>query len=292
MYERSRYHCRETGPHTRKALFFLSLATFIAICGSWVRAQSSPPRSFDVISIKPNRSINSGNSYGDSISGTFTARNLSLLALIEYAYDVKEGQIEGLPAWADSEKYDIDAKVDDATAAQERSLSRDERAKLTSTRVQSLFADRFALRLHHETKDMPVLALTIAKSGAKLSKEAATPVPGDPHPMPPGSIVIGAPGAERSIKSNQMPLAMLINFLSGLPEVSGRVLLDETGLTGKYTFNLRWTPQNLSEPTTSPETPGPSLFTALEEQLGLRLESTKVPVDVLVVDHVEEPSPN
>lgn len=296
MREHSRYPYRAAQPaHLRKPVATLSLAPFItALYGTWVRAQSSSAQSFDVISVKPNRSVNSGSSYGDGLSGTFTARNLSLLVLVEYSYDVKEGQIEGLPTWADSEKYDIDAKIDDGAAAQEKLLSRDERAKLTRTRVQSLLADRFGLTLHHETKDLPVLELTIAKGGAKLSETAATPAPGDAHPLLPGSIVITAPGTERSIRSNQVPLAMLINFLSGVPEVSGRVLLDQTGLTGKYTFELKWAPQHLSDAASSSDTigPEPSLFTALQEQLGLRLESTKAPVDVLVIDHVERPSPN
>jgi uncharacterized protein (TIGR03435 family) len=95
-----------------------------------MRAQSLPAQSFDVISVKPNRSVNLGTSLGDAIPGKFTTRNTSLLYVIEYAYDRKEGQIEGLPAWGDSERYDIDAKVDDAAAAQEKSLSRDQEVKL------------------------------------------------------------------------------------------------------------------------------------------------------------------
>jgi len=100
-------------------------------------------------------------------------------------------------------------------------------------------------------------------------------------------------GEDLVIVANQAPLSVLINPLLAQPEVSGRILLDQTGLTGKYTFTLKWSRQNLSAATTpSSEMPGPSLFTALEDQLGLRLESTKAPVDVLVIDHVEQPSPN
>lgn len=281
------------------ALILPCLALLIAtICSTRLRAQSSPGQSFVVISIKLNRSINSGTSLRDGthgMPGHFGTTNLSLRDLIEWVYDVKEGQIEGLPAWASSDKYDIDAKMDDAAAEQERSLPLDQEGKLIKTRVRSLLADRFGLKLHSETKDLPVLELTIAKSGPKLSEEAAIPAPGDPHPALPGSLGMRVNGTQWILTSNQDPLSVLVLALSGQPEVSGRILLDRTGLSGKYTFTLRWERQNLSAvPGLSSDAAvgGPPLFTALEEQLGLRLESTKAPVDVLVVDHVEEPSPN
>lgn len=255
--------------------------------------QSSPEKSFDVISIKPNRSVNAGTSLGDAVPGHFTAKNFSLLYLIEYAYDVKESQVQGLPSWANSEKYDINAKMDDATAALERSLPADRQAKLNKARVQSLFADRFGLKLHHEMKNMSILALTVAKGGPKFTEALATPAPGDPHPLPSGSFVTTNNGTEWTIISNQTPLRILVTALSGQPEVSGRAIVDQTGLDANYSFALKWTPQSLSGgAAAASDALGPSLFTALQEQLGLRLESTKAPVDVLVIDHVEQPSPN
>lgn len=262
----------------------------LAIWTAQVRAQSAPAQSFDVVSVKPNGSINAGSSMGSGLPGKFTSKNNPLLSVIEYAYDVKEAQIEGLPAWASSERYDIDAKMDDEEAAQEKSLSRDEREKLSRTRVQRLLADRFGLQLHRETKDTSVLALTVAKGGPKFNAQGIAATPGDPH-------VLGGPGLMYSpngkLVSNQAPLRMFIDALSNQPEIRGRMLLDRTGLDGSYTFTLQWTPQNLSgSAAASNDAPGPSLFTALEEQLGLRLESTKASVDVLVIDHVEKPSPN
>ncbi len=94
------------------------------------------------------------------------------------------------------------------------------------------------------------------------------------------------------IAANESPLRNLINPLSAQPEMSGRILLDRTGLSGKYSFTLQWAPQSLSGAGAATEASGPSLFTALEEQLGLRRESTKAPVEVLVIDRVERPSPN
>jgi uncharacterized protein (TIGR03435 family) len=181
--------------------------------------------------------------------------------------------------------------VDDATAERERSLARDQEVKVIRARVQFLLADRFALKLHHQTKEMPVLALTVAKDGPKLSEEAATPVPGDAHPEPPGSLTMRMNGAQWLLTSNQVPLSVLVLALSGQPEVNGRILLDRTRLSGKYTLTLSWQPQKLLADSSS-EGAGPSLFSALEEQLGLRLESTKHPVDLLVIDHIEEPTPN
>jgi uncharacterized protein (TIGR03435 family) len=279
--------------HGWKALVLALLAPFVsAICGTFARTQSEPAQSFDVVSIKLNHSLNAGMSLGDSIPGKFTATNFSLLFLIEYAYDVKRGQIEGLLAWAETERYDVDAKMDDAVAEGERSIPRDEREKLARTRVQFLLADRFGLKLHHETKDMPALVLTVAKGGPKLSEAAAKSAPGEAHPLPPGSLGMRMKAGDWIIAANQSPLRNLINPLSAQPEMNGRILLDRTGLTGKYSFTLQWASQNLSGAGAATDSPGPSLFTALEEQLGLRLESTKAPVDVLIIDHVEQPSPN
>lgn len=287
-------YCAAEKAHTRKILLSLPLALFIAaVCPTRARAQSSPAQSFDVVSIKPNQSVNVGTSLGDNVPGRFTTRNNSLLYLIEYAYDMKQSQIEGLPAWADSEKYDIDAKVDDPAAIQEKTLSRDEKVKLAKTRVRSMLADRFELRLHHETREMPVLELIAAKGGPKLVETAATPAPGDPHPLPPGSAMMRVDGTEMTITSNQTPLLTLVNILSGQPELNGRILVDQTGLSGKYTFTLQWAPQRLSGGPAGPsDMAPPSLFAALQEQLGLRLESAKTPVDLLIIDHVEQPSPN
>lgn len=293
MNKPSQQLLREMRKRRACKISFLFALLISAMFGTWVRAQTSPVQSFDVISIKPNHSINAGTSLGDAFPGHFTAKNFSLLYLMEYAYDVKEGQVQGLPSWANSEKYDINAKMDDATVELERSLPADQRAKLNKARVQSLFADRFGLKLHHAMKDMSILALTVARGGPKFTEAPATPAPGDPHPLPPGAFVTRNSGTEWIITTNQTPLRILITALSGQPEVSGRVLVDQTGLDANYSFVLKWTPQSLSTgAAAASDAPGPSLFTALQEQLGLRLESTKAPVDLLVVDHVEEPSAN
>ena len=263
---------------------------------SFLDAQSTgPEQKFDVISVKPNLSAKFMFGIRDSTPGKFSTTNTSVRDLLEEAYDVKEAQIDGAPAWVATDKFDVDAKVDDALAVQEQSLSRDQELRRMRLRVQSLLADRFALKLHHETKDMPVLALVVAKGGTKMVESPGTPASAD-SPGPPGSVTMSTKTGnpiEWVLTSNGAPLRILINALSGQPEVRGRVLIDRSGLTGTYVYKLQWAQQNLSaggQP--SSEASGPSLFTALEDQLGLRLESTKAPVDVLVVDHVEQPSPN
>jgi uncharacterized protein (TIGR03435 family) len=280
---------------TRTVSFLVVIVLTAATSGTWIRAQSSPAQSFDVISIKPNHTP-AGSSLGDGTNGMpghFHAMNYSLRGLIQYAYDVKAAQIEGLPTWADSQEYDVDAKVDDAMAEHEKSLPREQEHTLAIARLKSLLAARFALQMHHETKTVPVLELTLAKGGPKLVEMPAVPTLGEQHPLPPGSWGMQTIGTlQWRIEFNQAPLKGLIDMLASQPEVGGRVLIDRTDLNGKYTFTLQWARQNLSADGASSDTSGPSLFSALQEQLGLRLESAKAPVDVLVVDQVAEPSPN
>jgi len=281
----------------RRAILLTFAGAILALASvSLLYAQSTgPEQKFDVVSVKPNVSGKFMFAVRDSTPGRFSATDTSVRDLLEEAYDIKEAQIEGAPAWVGTAKFDVDAKVDDALAAQERSLPRDQELRLMRLRVQSLLADRFGLRLHHETKDMPVLALVVAKSGPKMTEGQGTPASAG-APDPPGSVLMSTTNLkppEWVLTSNGAPLRILINALSGQPEVRGRVLVDETGLAGTYIYKLQWTPQNLSAGAhSSSEASGSSLFTALEEQLGLRIESKKEPVDVLVVDHVEEPSPN
>ena len=165
--------------------------------------------------------------------------------------------------------------------------------------MQSLLADRFKFAAHRETRELPVYALMLAKNGSKL-KEA---IPENSYPNgikdEQGRGVAGmmriTPG---HIEGQAIPIA---NLLGVLTQVTGRTVVDRTGLTGKYDISLQWTPD---EPQTLPtaadganrepsqESSGPSIFTAIQEQLGLRLESAKGPVEGLVIDHVEKPSAN
>jgi uncharacterized protein (TIGR03435 family) len=275
-------------------------------------AESSAPRpSFDVASIKPNHG-GTGLFRINAEPGRFVADNATLKFLVQFAYRVKESQISGAPGWIDSEHYDIEGKLDDSSADVQRKLSPDESGTQLRLMLQSLLADRFKLTLHHDTKELPIYALVVAKNGPKLQESAHESVdtpddkvplgpPGPPNgPQPRHSVRMGR--GELSIDAEN--LDMFADVLSRQREV-GRLVVNQTGLKGNYDFTLKWTPdasqgQMLSLPgggppgdaAPPPDASGPTIFTALQEQLGLKLESQKGPVDTIVIDHVERPSEN
>jgi uncharacterized protein (TIGR03435 family) len=288
----------------------VSMAPFVfgLVNAPQVRAQSpqttgAPLPSFEVASIKPNRS--GDNHFFISFQpGRFTATGATTRFLIEDAYNVKDFQVSGGPSWINSERYDIDAKEEDSLVEELQKLPPDQRAEQIRLRVQSLLADRFKLTLHRETKELPVYALVIAKNGPKLQEAKS----GDTYPKGmkglDGRAHAGMMRMGRGQLTGQaIPLASLVHMLS---QQLGRTVLDKTGLKGNYDFALQWTPDQSQpamlmgpeggKPGTDnappPESSGPSLFTAIQEQLGLKLESQKGPVEILVIDHVEKPSEN
>lgn len=211
-------------------------------------------------------------------------RNEMLELLIREAYGVKSYQIIGAPAWVNQREWEVDAKTDDAEAQKLKAMNKAEAQTERCLLLQSLLADRFKLAVHHETRIEPGFALVVAKGGPKLKEPPPNP-PGQP-PKPPIIMDNGI------LSFNGYPIAPLAGFLS---QVMGAPVADKTGLTGKYEFTIPWkesefevTPDNSSENVDS----ATSIFTVLPEQLGLRLESQKLPTDVIVIDRVEEPSPN
>lgn len=221
---------------------------------------------------------------------SFTAEHFSLQMLIKSAYGVDDNQITGAPKWSNSQRFGIEAKMDSDTTATLSKLSGDQLQLAHRQMLQALLADRFKLTLHTETKDLPVFALVIAKGGPKIheaksgdasangAKNAAGEATG-PHMMRFGGGRIEAQG---------VPINSLAN---GLSQQLGRKVLDKTGLKGNYDYTLEWTPDQVHTEGTE-DSSGPSIFTAIQEQLGLKLESRTAPVDILVIDHVEMPSPN
>jgi uncharacterized protein (TIGR03435 family) len=267
---------------------------------------------FDTASIKPNKSAPQGEKATSQIrtqpGGRFTATNALLRNLIQHAYQLKpvEGRlISGVPDWANSAFFDIEAKAEgNPTADQIRLME------------QSLIAERFKLVVHHETRQAPVYALVVAKMGKpgpqllphsdaadcrKIDPSRPLP-PLDPNSTPPPPPSCGGiTGGENRLAGNKVTMEMLATSLGAiLPPFVGRPVVDRTGLAGVFDFELKFAtllpPPSGSQPSsdasTADSTALPDIFTALPEQLGLRLESTKGPVDVLVIDHVEEPSPN
>jgi uncharacterized protein (TIGR03435 family) len=252
------------------------------------------PLAFDVISIRPSKSVmttdNNGNTFsrmfiGDTPDG-YHVENATLKYIVSSAYNVKDDAIVGGPAWIGANHYDIDAKVTPGTDAPPPKLTGAQRRQM----IQSLLADRFKLIVHDETKDAPIYELQIAKSGSKLPE--STPNDGfakgiigiDGNPVPIGYLMPLGLGRRFG---QAVTIASLAESLS---HELKRPVVDKTGLTGKYDLSLEWTPDNT--PDDSPLASGPSLFTAVQEQLGLKLTSTHGPVKTLVIDHVEPPSPN
>ncbi|HVW10798.1 MAG TPA: TIGR03435 family protein [Bryobacteraceae bacterium] len=214
---------------------------------------------FDVASVKP-ANPNAVGSNTDSDPGRLTMQNVTVKRCIMRAYEVPDLQITGGPKWMDETRYDIEARADHPAGYAE-----------LNQMLQSLLAERFHLALHRETRSLQGYAIVVAKDGLKM-KPSAPGTRGHTNDGP-GSVVSTATSISR--------LALKLSVLLGVPVV------DQTGVSGSFDFTLHWIPYGAADPMA-----GPSLFTAIQEQLGLRLEARKVPVDMLVVDRAEPPSGN
>jgi uncharacterized protein (TIGR03435 family) len=261
------------------------VVVFLVLFVSCPYAQSVQTPSYEVASIKiddggPNRPV----TWRETPDGLMVS-NVMLELLIRQAYGIQSYQIEGAPEWINQEEYDISARIDDAETRRLQSLTKEQAQAERRLMLQALLADRFLLIVHHETKEGPVYALVVAKHGPKF-QEAAPPA----RPEMPISMGAGL------LTFNGAPMSTLVRLMA---QVIGRPVLDHTGLTGNYAFTLKWTPDEFNLPATpqqsdqtSAEPNGTSIFTVIQDQLGLKLESTKAPIDSLVIDHVSRPSPN
>jgi uncharacterized protein (TIGR03435 family) len=256
-----------------------------------------------VASIKPNHSADL-NRRIMFMPGRLNCEGITAKFLISMAYGVKEFQVTGGPGWIDSDRYDIDAKEEDSEAEAARKLPPDKANGRNELMIQALLADRFHLKVSHETKELPVYAIVVAKNGPKLHEAK----PGDTYPngiKGPDGVAHGGMmrmGAGQ-LTGQGLQMGALATMLS---QQLGRTVLDQTGLKGQYDISLQWTPEageglmfggpgGGPPPGDNPtplEATDPSIFTALQEQLGLKLDSTKGPVEIIVIDHVEQPSEN
>ena len=249
---------------------------------------------FEVATIRPSDPNKPGASLMMS-TGKFSTENQSLKEIVKFAYNVRANQqISGGPAWVGSSKFDITAKEDAETLAALDKLPKEQRVEPVRLMVQKLLEERFKLKVHHETRELPVYAMTVVKSGVKITPAAVEPVAADGTTARRGSGISGR--GRGQLQGMNTPLEVLAIVLGSQPEIGGRMVLDKTGLTGKYDFILKWTPDagmgGTGDAGASPEASGPSLFTALQEQLGLRLDATKGALDTIVIDSVEMPSEN
>jgi uncharacterized protein (TIGR03435 family) len=242
------------------------------------------PLTFDVISVKPNRTGAADAQMGMSPDG-YTSTNIQLHDLLLQAFQLQEQQLVGEPKWTTSDHWNIDARIAAEDMATLRELNYHQRLSM----FQAILTERFGLRVHHETRTLPVYALVVAKGGPKMT-------PSKPRPDDPGGMQ-GDPGVLNASRGKETGRGAMMEFLAeDLSDELGRKVLDRTGLTGRYDFTLTWTPDDSAAATggsaASGAAQGPSLFTAVQEQLGLKLEPVKAPVDVVVIDHLEKPSEN
>ena len=245
--------------------------------------------SYEVASIKPNK-VDDGRIMFRNAPDGFTANGITPKFLIEFAYNLKDFQVSGAPGWAESDRYDIDAKMDEATIEAFKKLTREQSIAQRRLMLQSLLAERFKLKVSHSSKEAPIYALVVAKNGPKLTQSA------DSASGPAGTVALGqfrfAPGELNAV-------GMLVsNLADQLSREVGRQVVDKTGLQGRYDFRLHWTPDRPAggpggpDDAPPPDSSGPSIFSALQEQLGLKLEPQKGPVETLIIDSIQRPTDN
>ena len=254
-------------------------AFFIA-CGLFGQAT---PTAFTVASIKPNKSGDDRFMLRPLPGGGLTATGVTLRMLIMNAYEVAGYQISGAPSWIGTERWDIEAKTEGVQGL----LPRDQFAAL----LRRLIEDRFQLKIRRDTKELPTYALVVTKTGSKLK----------PHPSDAAEKRPLMQFGRGSATFTNISLAGLAGQLS---LDLGRPVIDRTDLKGGYDFTLEWTPATgeggpeafglapRAEPSSAADSNGPSIFTALQEQLGLKLESQKGPVETIIIEGVERPSRN
>jgi uncharacterized protein (TIGR03435 family) len=275
----------------------LSVAWTIALGFATAQTPTTARPEFAVASIKPNHT-GCCTTYGAGNGGS-GGKNVTLKILIAFAYHLQQFQISGGPRWIDSEHFDVEGKAENPKADPEQ----------LRLMLRSLFEDRFKLKVHRETKEGPVYALVLAKGGAKIKLSRDQSPENVDGPVPPGAgpnhgaIRIGA----GNLVGNAVTLSWFATMLS---QRLDRLIVDKTNLTGRYDIRLQWTPNageypydlggnrlptsiiDMSGTAVTLDPSGPSIFSAMQEQLGLKLESAKAPVELLVIDHVEKPSEN
>jgi uncharacterized protein (TIGR03435 family) len=247
-----------------------AIAGVIGVAGIIAGMAWGQAPAFEVATVKQHVFAGTGGGrLGLSISGSrVTVSTITLTRLISMAYEVKTYQISGGPSWAGdaSTAYDIEARGDGTPTVGQAHVM-----------LQALLADRFQLKMHRETKELPVYDLVVAKNGPKMKESAADAT---------ASVdVRGGATGSRQLTYTKMSMAGLA---TGITSDAGRPVIDKTGLTGNYSFALEWTVDG----TPADVATGPSLFTAVEEQLGLKLESSRAPTEILVIDHAEKPAGN
>jgi uncharacterized protein (TIGR03435 family) len=249
--------------------------------------------SFEVASIKPSDPGQRGSRAQVQPGGRVVISGIPVRDMMTLAYRVRDFQITGGPGWLETDRWDIEARAEEGSFSPPTSPPDPNTPDPMSIRLQSLLEDRFRLKIHHETKELPIYELTISKGGSKIKLSEDQTFPGQPLPPPqPGSVPRG--GLRRS-PGSMMGAAIPISVIAmSLSQQLGRPVVDKTGLQGLYDFKLQWSPDPspAAGRDAAVDQDGPSIFTALQEQLGLKLDPAKGPVDIIVVDSAQKPTEN
>jgi len=289
-------------PRPAHAAVYLAVVLTVPVAAlEHVQTQASPAAAmptFEAASVKPNKSGDQGFCICGPRSDRFT--NVPLAVIVTWAFGVRADQILNLPTWARSERFDIVAKLPEGTPGG---------IKLVMQMTQSLLAERFNLKAHTETRDGPAYALVLVRRdgrlGPKLKPNAVDCAAYLAEKRAAGQVVtangIGdaplcAPmvTSDRFVKASSRPID---NLTSAIARQVGRPVIDKTGLPGNFDYNLEWSPAHSALPAPNQDgrgipLDGVPLVTALEEQLGLKLESTRAPDQVIVIDQLERPTPD
>jgi uncharacterized protein (TIGR03435 family) len=255
-----------------------------------------PAPAFEVASIRPSNADSDLHNFMIS-PNRFRVENGTVTALIRFAYNIKsDDQLPKEPRWIGMDKFDIDAKIADAQGEAMNKLAPELRLGQYRLMVRSLLLDRFKLEVGRQMKELPVLALVVAKNGpkpelAKISPESQMQ-----------RIPTLAGGSRGELRVGAASMSLFTEWLSGRDDIGGRLVIDQTGLPGSYDFTLSFTPDEGRNAAANgaanqgvaseQESPGVSILTALQEQLGLKLEPTRAKAEALVIDHIERPSEN
>ena len=243
---------------------------------------SKVPYAFDVVSIRP--SAKEAYSHWHTGTDGYSATNVTAQQLMFYAFErtddadgfnniISYDQVRGLPKWAGSEQFDVTAKVDPQTVSRLSRLSDRERRKIYQTMLQSVLRERCQLEIHHEKREQSVYLLVPSRQGSKL-------VPSD---LPFGKSSLSVGRGELLAKGYKVG-----ELIGDLAQFTGHLVIDQTHLPGVYDFELKWRPDDETDPANT----SPSIYTAAKEQLGLMLVPSKGFVDSLVVTHLERPTAN
>ena len=250
-------------------------ACSVAIACTGLAQQSAKDTSdkrpaFAVASVRQNKDCVGVNQGGPTGNGSIARYQYQLDLLIYRAFGIKsDNEIAQMPQWANSECFNVEVRLDDDAMPAFQKLSLIQQQEQSNLMLQQLLEDRFGLKTHYEQRMIPVYNLVVAKGGPKLTKSE---VPVSTFGFASGRDFINCGGTSGLIR--------------GLSNFVGRTVIDKTGLTEAYDIKLKFAPMMAEDD------PRPSIFTALQEQLGLKLESAKSSVDVLVIDHLDQPTPN